>query len=243
MSIESAKPAVLELIWLAAILTPETARSVDERTTGKRKELPAHRMIPARRNEGVNKVREIQTERHDEQVNCPFLTPTESSRRSTRERPAVRGLARRIERHQKAVRQGHCTVVDHGFEIGRLLLRAKERVRKRCFQKFLTRSFGAGTTAVSVRMCERYMKIAETLREVLDLALDDFDLPNATRVSQMPAFQALGLTSLRQILAISCEVDNTNETRTESPPQVAAAHQWSPDRPASKTRRNRHCDS
>ena len=114
----------------------------------------------------------------------------------------LRGLAVQVKRHHSTVRCGLLSAIDHAFEIGRILKRAKSQVSRRRFQKFQRSVFGASGAAVSLRTCQRYIRMYEILCTRLDLPLIVLTSPTATHVSRLRAFQALGLTSIRQVLAL-----------------------------------------
>ena len=114
-------------------------------------------------------------------------------------------LLNRILRHHRASVKGQRTVIDNAFSAGVLLHAAKTRLPNGRFHAFLREGFGAGKQGVSVRMCQRYMKVAEVLCDKLGLDPADFVASDATRVSCLPAFCELDVSSIRQVLTLGIE--------------------------------------
>ncbi len=116
------------------------------------------------------------------------------------QQPDWRRLAKQIEKEHSAVQAGLASTLLAAFRAGGLLLNAKQQVNHKQWLQWLQNSFGAGSSTVSVRMCQRYMQVAQRLEALPEFSSAGDMNGAATRASQVRRLEELEIRSIRQLL-------------------------------------------
>jgi hypothetical protein len=128
-------------------------------------------------------------------------------------------LKRRIEKHHEEARKSCVAALVHAVSAGRWLNTAKQQLPHGEFHAWLEANFSDVVDGLSVRTCQRYMKVATNLPQVVEVLQAN---GNATRASQMPEIERLlSGVSVRKALAI---IDEGNGIPANGTANVTAAN-------------------
>lgn len=148
------------------------------------------------------------------------------------DRSPVAGLKRTVELHQAAANRHLGAAVMHWFLEGDALNRAKERMGRSQWLQFLRGAFGEGKSPVSIRSCQRYMRLA---KHISVIAARRGITINATRVSPSEAEHILDGLSLRAALQLTSTHHDVNvedledELENDESPDDRPREESSPD--------------
>lgn len=109
-------------------------------------------------------------------------------------------------------------VVD-AYDAGTALNCVKSCLSHGDFLPWLQSAFGAGRTSVSVKTCQRYMKVASLLTSLPEFPATELEdsTSKATRASQIEVLAAYRLNSIRKVLALA----HMNGTKASDPEPLA----------------------